>query len=258
MGMNSGILLVIPVFNEANRWNNDYFLRLASEVQGGADFLFVNDGSSDTTQILIEELCSKSGRFNFLVSERNLGKAESVRNGFLFGISKGYQGVGFLDADGAFHSVDVVKIVKLFSDKTSSNQEFKAIWSSRISLAGRSIKRSKLRHLFGRLISTLIVGGSGFMPWDTQSGLKIFMVDHNFVTIISERFRTRWFFEVELIQRHKKVFSINLNVWEEPLDYWSDIKGSKINLKQYFFIFAEVLFIVMKNFELLVLRKRTN
>jgi hypothetical protein len=174
----------------------------------------------------------------------------------LFGVSEGYQGVGFLDADGAFNSVDIAKIVMLFNEKTSSNQDIKAIWSSRISLAGRNIRRSGLRHLMGRLVSTLIRGFSGFMPWDTQAGFKIFLVDREFTTIISERFKTRWFFEVELIQRHFNLFGINLNVWEEPLDHWSDIKGSKINLKQYFLIFAEILFVVSKNFELLVLRNR--
>ena len=66
MGMNFRVLLVIPVFNEVSRWNSDYFLNVAAQVPDETDFLFVNDGSSDSTQILIEQLCSKSEKFSFL------------------------------------------------------------------------------------------------------------------------------------------------------------------------------------------------
>jgi dolichyl-phosphate beta-glucosyltransferase len=248
--VNTTILFVIPVFNEAKRWKESYFLQLASSMRVKADFLFVNDGSSDDSLDLVKAACEKSENFSFLTLDRNSGKAESIRQGFLFGISKGYSGVGFLDADGAFEAEDVIRIADLFVRKILEKGELQAIWSSRIALAGREIRRSKSRHLIGRVISKVIAGLSCPMPWDTQAGLKVFLVDDRFVSVTRDKFKTRWLFEVEIIQRHLRLFGNSIGIWEEPLDYWYDISGSKITVKQYLVISAEVLFIVYENFKL--------
>ena len=65
-------------------------------------FLFVNDGSSDNTASVLEELRSKYPEFVTSLSlEENSGKAEAIRKGVL-SISQGnidYDYVGFMDAD---------------------------------------------------------------------------------------------------------------------------------------------------------------
>ena len=245
--MSKTILLLIPVFNEAPRWNEDYFISISTALSENVDILFLNDGSTDTSLEKIQVLCNKSEAFKFLSSARNAGKAETIRKGIIYGITHGYNLVGFMDADGAFEAGDVVRIMNVSAERILDSRKYQAIWSSRIKLAGRTIKRSGTRHFIGRLISNLIGVFSGNRPWDTQSGLKVFHLDDKFVQIVQTEFKTRWFFEVEIMQRYSQKFGIEFKVWEEPLDYWSDIRGSKINLGQYPRIFCEILFVFYGN-----------
>ena len=45
--------LVVPVFNESARWNAQYWRDIQS---GGVSLFFVNDGSSDNTSQLLQEI----------------------------------------------------------------------------------------------------------------------------------------------------------------------------------------------------------
>lgn len=73
--------LVIPMFNEANRWNQGYWEKVVSIKN--VSVLFVNDGSSDlTAQILSGFIKNHEGvkQLNLLT---NKGKSEAVRLGML-------------------------------------------------------------------------------------------------------------------------------------------------------------------------------
>ena len=75
-------------------------------------------------------------------------------------------------------------------------------------------------------------------PYDTQCGLKFFRVDYALVDSLSGEFQTSWFFDVELLLR---LSHGSLEVWEEPLQYWHDVQGSKIRLRAYPTILVEIL-----------------
>lgn len=231
------IVFVVPCYNEENRISLEYFEDLIS--LSGTFWIFVNDGSTDKTLTKLENLCTAAN--TLLISQQNnLGKAKSVQNGLLqiLTTNKGVEWIGFLDSDGAFRRTDIERVIQL-ADCISSD----AIFSSRVKLAGRNIRRRNFRHLFGRLIATIFGSVWKSIPYDTQSGLKIFRNTPSIQIAISEKFYTRWFLDIELVLKIVKCTEINIKIWEEPLTYWEDVKGSKIGLKQVGRILIEVVYI---------------
>src|SRR6476646_3425141 len=79
----SRLTLVVPCYNEEKRLDASAFRSVV--VDGHEiDFLFVNDGSRDGTLRLLESLRDEDPkRFAVLNLERNSGKAEAVRRGFV-------------------------------------------------------------------------------------------------------------------------------------------------------------------------------
>ena len=110
-------------------------------------------------------------------------------------------------------------------------------------MAGRNIKRNNARHIIARLITSLFGLVWRNIPYDTQSGFKLYRYSDNFNLIFIKPFKTKWFFDIELSIRNLKYKKKNLNVWEEPVSSWVDIPGSKINYRQSLRISLEVIYI---------------
>jgi glycosyltransferase involved in cell wall biosynthesis len=155
--------------------------------------------------------------------------------------------IGFLDSDGAFTSDDVERIIKM----TSTISRYDAIYTSRVKMAGRNIKRNNARHIVARLITSLFGLVWRNIPYDTQSGFKLYRYSDDYSSMLIEPFKTKWFFDIEISIRYLKYKEKEINVWEEPVSSWFDISGSKINYRQTFRIGLEVIYIF-----LLLLSKR--
>ena len=93
------LTLVVPCYNEEKRLDAAAF-RDVSVDGHDIDFLFVNDGSRDGTLRLLESIRDEDPRrFAVLNLERNSGKAEAVRRGFVAAIERDPDYIGFWDAD---------------------------------------------------------------------------------------------------------------------------------------------------------------
>jgi dolichyl-phosphate beta-glucosyltransferase len=232
--MTTKVLLVVPCFNEENRFDINYWKRLAS-LGEGIEIVFVDDGSTDSTPKILNDFCQNTGT-NLIKQEVNLGKSEAVRVGMLqaFLPNADYSHVGFIDADGAFGEQDVKNLIE-FALRSNN----KAVFSSRVALLGRQIDRNVSRHYIGRILSSVISFGLSDIPYDSQSGFKIFEVDSKLKESLEMPFKTRWFFDLELYFR---LFALHGNsefAWEYPLDSWRDIAGSKIKGYEVFRIALE-------------------
>ena len=227
------IALVVPCFNEADRWQQSYWQEILSDPL--IRIFFVDDGSTDLTSERIKDgISSDSVAIQLLTLPRNEGKAEAVRNGLLAVIEEGAEIVAFLDADAAFPASEVTRLAHLSQDLLSGDQpQWDSVWSSRIMLGGRQIKRRSSRHYISRAIATVVAPMHGYEIYDTQSGYKIFKTSQELESCLREPFKTRWFADVELLQRWSHITGDQMRIWEEPVIGWQDMAGSKMNRSQY-------------------------
>lgn len=223
------VTLVIPCFNEADRWLDDYWTAL---LDAGLSLIFVDDGSTDATAQRIAA-SSDHDHATALLLSRNRGKGEAVRAGLLHALQSDTDIVGFLDADGAFPSEEVVRLAQMSEGLLlTSSRRYEAVWSARVQLAGRDISRHASRHYIGRAVATAIAPWHGYDLYDTQSGYKLLRVSNILNAAIQQPFETRWFFDVELLQRWRRITGETMPIWEEPVVGWHDVRGSKVDLTQ--------------------------
>ena len=96
--MDAKLSIIVPVFNEEENLERvaqelgDY-LKIATVP---SRVLFVNDGSSDNSQAIIESICSRDPQFNFVQFADNRGLSAAIKAGF---DEVNTELVGYIDAD---------------------------------------------------------------------------------------------------------------------------------------------------------------
>ena len=238
-------LIIIPCYNEAARLEPRAFLNFSKQHQH-IHFLFVNDGSSDHTADALNAMAQEApGSVSVHHMEKNQGKAEAVRQGFLKGFGMGPDVIGFLDADLA-SPLDTIPELE-----TALSMERKDIaMAARVALLGRNIERNPARHYAGRAFATAASMILGLRVYDTQCGAKLFRVTDRLKKVFAAPFTVKWIFDVEILARfiitekdgEPKVRDICM---EYPLHAWIDKKGSKIRLKDFLTSGFDLLKILM-------------
>ncbi|TQI71335.1 DNA-binding response OmpR family regulator [Gramella sp. Hel_I_59] len=221
--------VVIPCYNEENRLKSAEFISFL-EKTSGYHLCFVNDGSTDKTMLVLQEL--QKGREDYISiynCPKNGGKAEAVRAGLLH-LSKfeDLDYVGFLDADLSTDFKDFDDLVK-----TIETTDFQIVNGSRISRMGANIAKESARQIISMTINFIIVSILGMPFKDTQCGAKIMRKE--LIPIAFEKpFLTKWLFDVEIFMRMKKHFGKNKAqeiICEQPLKRWVHEDGSKLSMK---------------------------
>ena len=96
--MNHEFTIIVPVYNEEDNLErvekelSDY-IKIASKK---TKILFVNDGSKDKSQPLIEQMCSNNNDFSFISFEKNCGLSAAISAGFQH---TNTELVGYIDSD---------------------------------------------------------------------------------------------------------------------------------------------------------------
>lgn len=96
--MNYKFTIIVPVYNEADnlpRVEKELLFYL-SIAKVPTKILFVNDGSKDTSQDLIEAICKRNPSFQFITFERNRGLSTAIKAGFDYADT---EFVGYIDSD---------------------------------------------------------------------------------------------------------------------------------------------------------------
>jgi len=96
--MSYGLTIVIPVYNEEDnllRVEKEFlaFFKIATVT---SKVLFVNDGSKDKSQELIEQICSRNDNFTYISFAQNAGLSAAIKAGFDYTDT---ELVGYIDAD---------------------------------------------------------------------------------------------------------------------------------------------------------------
>ncbi|WP_178987888.1 glycosyltransferase [Winogradskyella schleiferi] len=90
--------IIVPVYNE-----EDNLERVETELSNylniatvSTSILFVNDGSSDNSQTLIEAICKRNDAFDYILFKVNRGLSAAIKAGFDYVDS---ELVGYIDSD---------------------------------------------------------------------------------------------------------------------------------------------------------------
>ena len=228
------ILAVIPCYNEAARLQPGAFVGFVRDNPAVA-FLFVNDGSTDATGSLLDDLVAQEPEGLFVLHlEHNRGKAEAVRRGVLRAFELGAELSGYWDADLATPLEVILDFAKVL-DGTDAVMVF----GSRVRLLGRHIRRSPHRHYLGRLFASLVSLSLRLPIYDTQCGAKLFRANNLLRQAFTEPFELGWSFDVELFLRlmrlaaHDPELNVRSQLIEFPLQAWTDAPGSKLRLRDF-------------------------
>ncbi|MDR3629689.1 MAG: glycosyltransferase [Desulfocapsaceae bacterium] len=223
------LTIVVPCYNEANRLAPEVFVDFIRQ-NPGIDFLFVNDGSTDTTKEVIAAMTRQAeSRIGLLHIPVNGGKAEAVRRGILQALANpAPEYVGYWDADLATPLAAIHDL--LAAAQAAPARQF--ICGARVRRMGAFIRRQWLRHYFGRLIATAASTILELPFYDTQCGAKL--IDRDLAArIFMQPFISPWLFDLELIARiignlgRRQAYEA---IYEVPLAAWTDVGESKVRL----------------------------
>lgn len=240
--------IVVPCYNEAARLDADAFVQFAAE-HPSVRFVFVDDGSTDTTRETLHALSDRLGPCGEVLSlDVNQGKAEAVRCGMLHAFDLDCSRVGYWDADLATPLTEIPRFVEILSTRS----EHFVVFGARVQLLGRRITRRRARHYLGRVFATAASMLLALPVYDTQCGAKLFRAEPRTRALFEAPFVVTWTFDVELIarliagERERGGGDVGELIYELPLDAWRDVEGSKVRPRD----FLRALF------ELLRIRKR--
>jgi len=232
--------IVVPCYNEESRLPRQQFLDFVGD-KANADlhFTFVNDGSTDGTMGLINEMAKlRPEQIAGLDLRVNGGKAEAVRKGMLHVL--GQSGleredyVGFWDADLATPLETIPSFVRVMD----TTPKVEMVFGARVALLGRDIRRKADRHYLGRIFATLASLVLDLSIYDTQCGAKLFRATDDLRTALSSPFSSSWIFDIELIARFIKQKRAGPGpaceevIYEYPLETWHDVAGSKLGFTE--------------------------
>lgn len=213
------IAIVVPCFNEARRLDPGKFSTFLSEHRT-AKIVFVNDGSTDNTMRILEDIRSSFASNSEIISfKKNRGKSSAVREGvghIIRNHNTAY--IGYLDSD---LSTGLEEYQRIFGELILKNASY--AFGSRILMENTRIRRNAWRHATGRIITTIVDLRYHLGIYDTQCGAKIFE-SAMAREIFRQPFHSNWLFDVEIFIRLRKKFpearglEIPLTEWREKKD----------------------------------------
>jgi glycosyltransferase involved in cell wall biosynthesis len=239
--MKPPLVIIIPCFNEAERITVSKFVSFLQE-QPSVMIVFANDGSTDKTAEILNEIRNiDPGRVFIHNLEKNKGKAEAIREGVMFCISKNLrpERIAYLDADGS------TSLEECCSISQNVNNIIVFAFGSRILKIDNNITRKFYRHLVGRVLATLISAQLRIHVYDTQCGCKVFDAELA-EKLFQEQFISKWLFDVEIFHRLIRIHGTEKMkdiCMEIPLKNWIDTADSRVRFSYFFRIWIDLLMI---------------
>jgi dolichyl-phosphate beta-glucosyltransferase len=211
--------VIIPAYNEAARLPQTLLDVRAYLTSAGIPFeiCVIDDGSSDDTGNVVQELGSKIPELTYERLARNRGKGFAVRYGLAR--AKGSYRL-FMDADHSTRINEIEKIIPLLTrgDIFVSSRYVKG---SHVVIP-QSKARIMVSRIANRFIRVLVPGVR-----DTQNGFKVFSASAAQKVVPYLRLN-RWAFDVEMLYVARR---LKLRIVEFPIE-WRNARGSKLNVRR--------------------------
>lgn len=172
------ILALLPAYNEA--------AHLGKVLQGVreqiSDILVVDDGSKDETAQV-----ARDAGVELLCRGYNLGKGQSLKDGFSWALGHGYDAVIMLDSDGQHDPACITKFIAKFHET-----------KAHLIIGARDYKQIPLRRRIPNMIGRALFSGAvGQKIPDNQSGYR--MLNRELMERMLLSKESRYHFEVEMI-----------------------------------------------------------
>lgn len=225
-GTTSRTAIVVPCYNEADRLDQAAFLAHL-DASPRTDFIFVNDGSWDTTLDKLVALHDAAPtRVTVVDLAKNSGKAEAVRQGLLAATDQGAAFVGYWDADLA----TPLDAIDEFSRVLNKFPEAQVVYGARRKMLGHRIERTFGRRIVSCICATLARRAVGLPVGDTQCGAKMIRNTPILRNAIAKPFTAGWLFDVEFFARLSAgMTERRFAFYEQPLAEWTEVAGSKVS-----------------------------
>jgi glycosyltransferase involved in cell wall biosynthesis len=211
--------VVIPVYNEGgclerNSATVEVFL---DTLNKDYEIIFANDGSTDSTADIIENIIKNNPRCRSLGSPSNRGKGDAVRRGVL---SASGQYIVFMDADLAVP----VRFVTPCLRKLEGGSPF-VIGSRHLPSSSLKVREGPFRQFCGEVFRRLAQLGLGLKVSDITCGLK--GLERNAAHALFSRSKiNRWGYDAEIIFLARK---LQYSIEEVPVD-WYHSSDSRVNV----------------------------
>jgi len=152
------LLLIIPAFNEEANIKKT----VAMVQKSGFDYIVINDGSSDGTKAICEEL-----GINVINLPINLGIGGAVQTGYRYASEKGYKYAVQIDGDGQ-HDADFLGKMMSYMQENKSDMVIGSRFIEKVGFQSTSLRRIGIKW-FSWLIHLL----TGQKITDPTSGLRL-------------------------------------------------------------------------------------
>jgi glycosyltransferase involved in cell wall biosynthesis len=211
--------LVIPVYNEEGclERNSATIEAFLDTLNKDYEIIFVNDGSTDSTAKIIENIIQNNPQCRSLSNATNRGKGDAVRRGVL---SAAGQYVVFMDADLAVP----VRFVTPCLKKLEGGSPF-VIGSRHLPSSSFKVREGPVRQFCGEVFRRLARLGLGLKVSDITCGLK--GLERNAAhALFSSSKIDRWGYDAEIIFLARK---LQYSIEEVPVD-WYHSSDSKVSV----------------------------
>jgi dolichyl-phosphate beta-glucosyltransferase len=219
------IHFVIPAYNESQRLPA-YLESLLPAIEASELDITVQVIENGSTDEDVEQLQAAIQRLynlyiHLLPLERlpnGRGKGRAVYHGWK--MSPDADILGFVDADG---SIAAPELIRLSHEAAARPHE--ALFGSRVTMLGKTIDRTPLRHVSGRLFASLVHFITGIPIHDSQCGIKLVPANW-FYKVQNQMEEAGFLFDVELLFQLRQS---GIAIREVPID-WHDTPGGHISL----------------------------
>ena len=214
-------LLIIPTYNE-----EESIAVLLPQIQAlELSILIVDDGSTDNTIKVIQKFIDEGLNIEILQRGKKLGLGSAYIDGFALAISRGFDRVIQMDADGSHQVSDLIRM--LIASEMKSNPEL--IIGSRWVNGGKILNWNKGREYLSRSANKYVEFMLKLGVKDATAGFRIYQTSllkrMQLRTIRSEGFS----FQIEMTQR---AIEQNAIIVEIPITFIERVHGkSKMSRK---------------------------
>lgn len=213
--------IIFPVYNEEKRILKGIqeAYQYISSLGIIFEFLIVDNGSTDKTEVLAMQLCEKFGNVNYLkIKEKGVGVA------FKSGVRMLKTDiVGYMDIDLSTDIKYFSRVTELFEGDSSIDLINGSRFNKKSTMTGRKWYRNIMSYGLAYLLKMVFA----MKATDAICGFKFFERSA-VMTLVSEASdENGWFFIIELLLRAERK---GMKVVELPVHWEDDAKNSKVNV----------------------------